>query len=108
MRAPTMSGFLGNLPDTAIAIDTVTALHRARLRRTKERPARPERTARPANVRRSAAGAVKESAPEPAPTRLGRLRGWLGRERAPQTEAREHETRTWPRRLARRGLELGV
>jgi cell division protein FtsQ len=45
----------------------------------------------------------------PAPRRFERLRSYLARRvRAPQTEAHEQEQRTWPRRLARRGLEVGA
>jgi cell division protein FtsQ len=89
----------------------VTALNRARQRRT---PAATRPSPRKGNVRRSVGGAVKDAASEvestgTVPRSFERLRGYLSRaERAPKTEAREHEQRTWPRRLARRSLELGA
>lgn len=90
----------------------MTALDRARQRRTPAAKKRP--SARKGNVRRSAGGATQAAVHElesgvPAPRRFERLRGYLSRfARAPQTEAREQERREWPRRLARRSLELGA
>lgn len=128
-RASPMSGFLGNPPDTVIAVGRlrdppgetsgtdpwpterpVTALNRARQRRT---PAATRPSARKGNVRRSVGAAAHAAAHEvesPAPAgRFERLCSLLSRrERAPKTEAREQELRTWPRRLARRSLELGA
>jgi cell division protein FtsQ len=83
----------------------VTALHRARQRRT---PATPRRRA---NVRRNVEGSVQPSAPESVVSRTGmgrfsRLRGWFAG--ATRTEPRDREPRTWPRRLARRSLEVGA
>lgn len=105
----------------------MTALNRARQRRT---PAAPRPSARKGNVRRAVGGAVADAAREadslePAPRRFERLRSYFSRcapatlsrraraslsrhARAPQTETREHELRTWPRRLARRSLEVGA
>lgn len=91
--------------------ETVTALNRARQRKT---PAATRPSTRKGNVRRSVGGSAQAAArevesSEPAPSRLQRLRGILSRlQRAPQTEAREQEVRLWPRRLARRSLEVGA
>jgi cell division protein FtsQ len=88
----------------------VTAPNRARQRRT---PAAP-RVARRGNVRRSvdAIHEPESSKPTLASSRLARVREWLARrEQAPQTKTREHESRQpkeWPRRLARRSLEVGA
>jgi cell division protein FtsQ len=89
----------------------VTALDRARKRRT---PAATRPSPRRGNVRRAVGGAVPDAAREvetsvPATGWVERLRGYSSRlARAPQTEAREHEQPTWPRRLARRSLEVGA
>lgn len=57
----------------------------------------------------AAAAAREVESSEPAPSRLQRLRGYVSRlARAPKTEAREQEQRLWPRRLARRSLEVGA
>jgi cell division protein FtsQ len=105
-------GGCGALWDRSVADgEPVTALNRARQRRT---PAATRPSPRKGNVRRSVAGAVAAAAhgvesKVPAPRRFERLRGYLARrERAPQTEAHEQQLRMWPRRLARRSLELGA
>jgi cell division protein FtsQ len=65
-------------------------------------------------VRRSDVGAVADAAREvesggSARRRVEWLRSFASRrERAPKTEVSEQDRRTWPRRLARRSLEVGA
>lgn len=83
----------------------MTAPHRARTRRPTATPKRR------ANVRRTASSEgrpAREPTPETTARRFGRLRRWFLDRRLTQAEPREQEPRTWPRRLARRSLEVGA